>query len=94
MGCGNLQLVLLGGVNTYLPALLATGYVQLCGKIQIKLLVKEPKSSLLVSPQPLWMRWEEKSLALDGTQTQLSRSIIETTVLSPIYITCHIFGKG
>jgi len=34
--------VLLGEVNTYLPAFLATQYVQFCGKIQIKPLVKEP----------------------------------------------------
>jgi hypothetical protein len=49
---------------------------------------KNIQGSLIVSPQPLWMRWEEKSLAIDGTQTQIFRSIIDTTTLSLIYITC------
>ena len=40
------------------------------------------------------MQWKEKSLALDGTQTQPSRSVIETTILSQFALRVTYLVKG
>jgi hypothetical protein len=40
------------------------------------------------------MRWDEKSFALDGTQNQPSRSIIEATIMSQFALRVTYLVKG